>query len=66
MTSERDGARDPLAGISSEEQRIMERLLRTHPEQQKSAQKLNSTRAMAQRRRRERERDRPSRTSCEV
>jgi hypothetical protein len=52
--------RNPLAGVSDEEQRIMERLLRMHPEPHKDAPKPTGTRADAQRRRREREHTQPS------
>ena len=48
--------RDPLAGISAEEQETMRRLLRMRPEQQKSASKPTTPKGEAQRRRREKER----------
>lgn len=54
MTDQTNG---PLRGISTEEQRIMGRLLRQPHEQQKAAPKPTSGRAEAQRRRRERERN---------
>jgi hypothetical protein len=51
-----DRTGDPLRGISDTEQKIMGRLLRQPPEQQKAAPKPDSARAEAQRRRREKER----------
>ena len=51
---------NPLAGVSEEERRIMERLLRMPPEPHKAAPKPTGARADAQRRRREKERERPS------
>jgi hypothetical protein len=54
---------NPLAGVSDEERRTMERLLRMRPEQHKDAPKATGTRAEAQRRRREREREHPSEAS---
>ena len=53
-------AKDPLTGISEDERRIMERLLRMHPEPHKDVPKPTGARAEAQRRRREKERERPS------
>ena len=50
---------DPLRGISERERAVMSALLRTKPEQQKSAPKPTSTKGEAQRLRRERERQRP-------
>jgi hypothetical protein len=49
---------DPLRGLTAEDQRIMNRLLRMPPEQQKVAPKPTGNRAEAQRRRREREKAR--------
>ena len=60
--SDRD-ATDPLAGVSDEERRIMERLLRMRPEPHKVAPKPSGARADAQRRRRERERQHPNEAS---
>jgi hypothetical protein len=47
----------PLAGVSEEERRIMERLLRMRPEPHKAAPKPAGAQADAQRRRREKERE---------
>jgi hypothetical protein len=47
---------DPLKGLTTSEQEIMGRLLRTPHEQQKDAPKTIGDRAEAQRRRREKER----------
>jgi hypothetical protein len=53
---------DPLAGVSDEERRIMERLLRMPPEPHKDAPKPTGARAEGQRRRRLKEREHPSGT----
>ena len=53
-------ASNPLAGVSDEERRIMERLLRMRPEPHKDAPKPTGARANAQRRRRQKERERPN------
>jgi hypothetical protein len=50
--------RDPLAGISDREQRIMGRLLHMPRQQQKDAPKPMSGQGIGQRRRREKERQR--------
>jgi hypothetical protein len=55
--------RNPLAGVSDEERRIMERLLRMRPEPHKDTPKPTGARADAQRRRREKERQQPSEAS---
>jgi hypothetical protein len=57
MSTDQD-ARNPLAGLADEEQRIMERLLRRRPEPHKAAKRPGTAQAEAQRRRRERERKR--------
>jgi hypothetical protein len=54
--------RNPLAGITAEEQEIMARLLRMKPEQQKTA-KPDTVKGDAQRLRRERERQQPNAAS---
>jgi hypothetical protein len=54
----------PLSGISTEEQEIMDRLLRMKPEQQKEASRPMTAQADAQRRRREREKQRPNTASA--
>ena len=48
----------PLAGVSEDEWRIMERLLRMPPEPHRDSPRPSGTRAEAQRRRRQRERER--------
>jgi hypothetical protein len=48
--------RNPLAGISSEEHEIMQRLLRMKPEPQRAKAKPETIKGAAQRLRRERER----------
>lgn len=53
----------PLTGVSDEERRIMERLLRMPPEPHNAAPKPSGARADAQRRRRERESEHPSEAS---
>jgi hypothetical protein len=52
----------PLAGISTDEQEIMGRLLRMKPAQQKTA-KPNTPKGDAQRLRREKERQQPNTAS---
>jgi hypothetical protein len=49
--------KNPFAGISDEERRIMGRLLRMRPEPHKDAPKPSGARADAQRRRRQKERE---------
>jgi hypothetical protein len=50
-------AKNPFAGITDEERRIMGRLLRMRPELHKDMPKPTGTRANGQRRRRQRERE---------
>jgi hypothetical protein len=52
-----DRTDDPTRGLTTEEQRIMGRLLGMSPEQHKAAPKPSSPQAEAQRRRRQKERD---------
>lgn len=54
------GTDDPLFGITPNERIIMDRLLRTTPEQQKTTPKPIGAQADAQRRRREKERHTPT------
>jgi hypothetical protein len=54
---------DPLRGLSDEDRRVMERLLRAPPEQQKAVPKPTGERAEAQRRRRQKEREAASEAS---
>jgi hypothetical protein len=49
-------SKSPLHGLSPEVQRVMGRLLRMPPEQQKAAPKPENARAEAQRQRRQKER----------
>jgi hypothetical protein len=59
-------AKDALAGLSAEEQRIMQRLLQTPPEPYKAAPKPATPQGEAQRRRREKERKHTSEASRDI
>lgn len=56
-------ADDPLRGLTAAERRIMDRLLRTSPKQQKNSPKPMTAKGDAQRRRREKERKHSSESS---